>query len=1070
MFGSCLSERRGRLAVPPLVWTVLLALLGSLLTLTATVGAAPARAVESECSALALAPFGDPGDAVARGTLEGGAQVCYTVTAQAGRHQVSLEDPRNGAYANVADADGVSVECTAPGYGVRWCDFPTAGVYTVVVDNSGASGSTDYQLAVVALAGTEGCAESVGMSWDQPVTTGRAVSPVEVDCRPFRGTPGERVIVYRGSNVRQWITDASGTDVCVRDDEDGCVLPGEGPYRVLSYLFHDDQLPYDYTLQIRRLSGAEGCPVATVGVFGTVPEAGGVRCRSLSVPAAGRYLVNPIGREQGDDLWSYVYDGEGKRVCQAGGWCAFPAAGTYTLVVGDPTAVTDPEYATVFLDRTGSEGCRTVGWGLYRGEFGGAGQYDCLLLPGGRGVPFGALASLGGRPDADYEVVDSAGVTQCSETTLSAGTCSPTGTAPYRLLIHSDSGTATGGYGIDLVRTDAPQGCAQLPAGSFAVNGAKASFATGGGVFAHCLAIPANGHTAAEVFQLVATSGGVSAGFSVVDATGKQVCERYATTNGWTVCRLTPGSAHTVLVNGWDKDATYTLARRDVTASAGSAGCVTSAAAKVGGASFAGAYGGAGTLSCRRITTGAVTDVLHMNVRDALGTGNIVVFGGDGTAECSYRNNACAVTGSTSHQVLVQVPATLKAPDAYRLDALRIATAAGPAPECAKVPSVAYGYGPITGRLDEAHTAVCAALPTAGFDHFRTEIKDTTGAVDTAVPALYNASTWVNGCIHYIPEGYDCDPLGSSWASTPSVFVLGLPEKVSVTSYSARLVCSYAQCGTEELGVSGVSPATGAAGTKVTLTVTGSALPADSVVRLAQSGRTLTARTTGVSPDNRTLTATLDLTGETATGTWSVSVIARGREFQRGLFTVTEPQLLNTSLPKVTGTAKVGAKVTAAPGSWSATPSSYSYQWKADGKVIAGATASTYVIAAGQFGKKLSVTVTAVKAGWKSGSATSAPVAVAKGDAPKATKLPAISGSAKVGKTLKASAGTWSPAATSYAYQWYAGGKAIAGANKSSVVLKAAQKGKKITVKVTARRAGHKDGVAVSRATGAVAR
>jgi hypothetical protein len=97
-------------------------------------------------------------------------------------------------------------------------------------------------------------------------------------------------------------------------------------------------------------------------------------------------------------------------------------------------------------------------------------------------------------------------------------------------------------------------------------------------------------------------------------------------------------------------------------------------------------------------------------------------------------------------------------------------------------------------------------------------------------------------------------------------------------------------------------------------------------------------------------------------------------------------------------------------------------------------------------------------------------VTVAKGDAPKATKPPVISGTAKVGRTLKASAGTWSPAATSYGYQWYAGGKAISGATKSSLVLKAAQQGKKITVKVIAHRTGHKDGSALSAATKAVAR
>ncbi|MGW2740724.1 hypothetical protein [Streptomyces sp. NPDC001450] len=36
---------------------------------------------------------------------------------------------------------------------------------------------------------------------------------------------------------------------------------------------------------------------------------------------------------------------------------------------------------------------------------------------------------------------------------------------------------------------------------------------------------------------------------------------------------------------------------------------------------------------------------------------------------------------------------------------------------------------------------------------------------------------------------------------------------------------------------------------------------------------------------------------------------------------------------------------------------------------------------------------------------------VAKGDAPKATKPPVISGTAKVGRTLKTTNGTWSPAA-----------------------------------------------------------
>jgi hypothetical protein len=69
------------------------------------------------------------------------------------------------------------------------------------------------------------------------------------------------------------------------------------------------------------------------------------------------------------------------------------------------------------------------------------------------------------------------------------------------------------------------------------------------------------------------------------------------------------------------------------------------------------------------------------------------------------------------------------------------------------------------------------------------------------------------------------------------------------------------------------------------------------------------------------------------------------------------------------------------------------------------------------------------------------------------TPKPKITGKAKVGKKLKVKVGTWSPK-PNFTYQWYANGKAIKGATKASLKLKKAQKGKKITVKVTAKKAG----------------
>ncbi|MFE9662679.1 hypothetical protein [Streptomyces sp. NPDC005955] len=84
-------------------------------------------------------------------------------------------------------------------------------------------------------------------------------------------------------------------------------------------------------------------------------------------------------------------------------------------------------------------------------------------------------------------------------------------------------------------------------------------------------------------------------------------------------------------------------------------------------------------------------------------------------------------------------------------------------------------------------------------------------------------------------------------------------------------------------------------------------------------------------------------------------------------------------------------------------------------------------------GKRLSMTVTARRTGHPAGTATSAAVTVAKGSAPKATRSPTISGTAEVGRKLTARPGTWTPAATSFGYRWYANGRAISGATKSTL-------------------------------------
>lgn len=63
-------------------------------------------------------------------------------------------------------------------------------------------------------------------------------------------------------------------------------------------------------------------------------------------------------------------------------------------------------------------------------------------------------------------------------------------------------------------------------------------------------------------------------------------------------------------------------------------------------------------------------------------------------------------------------------------------------------------------------------------------------------------------------------------------------------------------------------------------------------------------------------------------------------------------------------------------------------------------------------------------------------------------KVPKITGTAAVGETLTAFHGAWTKG-TSFTYRWYADGKPIAGASKRALVLTSAERGTRITVKVT---------------------
>jgi thermitase len=170
----------------------------------------------------------------------------------------------------------------------------------------------------------------------------------------------------------------------------------------------------------------------------------------------------------------------------------------------------------------------------------------------------------------------------------------------------------------------------------------------------------------------------------------------------------------------------------------------------------------------------------------------------------------------------------------------------------------------------------------------------------------------------------------------------------------------------------------------------------------------------------------------------------------------------NTSPPTISGTAQDGQTLSASTGSWSGSPTSYTYQWKqcdssgANCSAVSGATGSSYSLSSADVGSTMAVAVTASNAGG-SATAQSAPSGVVAAQPPQSTAPPTVSGTDATGQTLQSSAGSWmGTAPLSYAYQWQrcdSSGSScgdVSGATSNTYTLTSADAGSTMRVHVSA--------------------
>ena len=181
---------------------------------------------------------------------------------------------------------------------------------------------------------------------------------------------------------------------------------------------------------------------------------------------------------------------------------------------------------------------------------------------------------------------------------------------------------------------------------------------------------------------------------------------------------------------------------------------------------------------------------------------------------------------------------------------------------------------------------------------------------------------------------------------------------------------------------------------------------------------------------------------------------------------VVPPIPVNTTPPKIAGTAQQGKELNATPGAWEYHPTELKYQWMRCNGLgeacfpIAGADETKYMPVPEDVGSTLRVSERAKNAGGESAPVESVQTAEVLPAPPLDVAPPTITGIAQQGKELVEHHGNWENNPTSYKYEWLrcnqGGGEctAIAGAKEAPNLPIAADVGHTIRVKETAKNVG----------------
>ncbi|MFC9584577.1 hypothetical protein ACFVJ8_17335 [Streptomyces yangpuensis] len=763
-------------------------------------------------------------------------------------------------------------------YGAVRCPVTQAGTYAMKVEN-GTGSQTQIWASYLPLASSVTCrtVAPADRALGAPKTfQGSLPAGSAGDCYALDLVANDVLRSYSSSkDIHHIVYDATGKQICagVRDWQNSgsvpldCKLTGTAPFRMTALsALGSGQAAYDVTLA--RLSKPEGCEVVEPQPFGVSPDLSSTtRCRTLRVSAPAWHSFGPVA--SGSAPAGTLFTAAGAAMP---GLCQY---GACDLPVGDHTWAATPRpeaptaFGMAFHSAKESRGCTATHdnglvAGPVTGTFGGPGQKLCLTLPtaSGKGVYLLDRRPAGGET-VGVLVYDAAGLKQCEYSGYHP-VCKLTGTAPFRAVL---TGTPSKAYGLAVHRTGEAAGCAAWPQTGFDASvGAEASLTAG--ALQTCLSLPAAQHAAAEVLAYSAPFNRQAATFYAADPAGNIACIGGSVVT----CPLASGTPYTVMMVGQAPE-TYKLARRDISATAN---CTAPVSTKVGGQAVSFDLTSALDARCVRVS-GSATDKFWLSARTAGGkddpSATLQVVDAAGTYRCQQYTAACRVTGSTSYVAVVHTTGYAGKPVHAEVDTWKVGTSVGWVPECTVNRISVEGFPERSGVLTQTASAYCAVVdmkPSQSFGVGGVSTSNDLASPATPELSLLAAQGWEGSGTS---SGYRCDGGFNTLCSAESdaragqaVLMLSAARTVLPVEFTLRGSCVTSCNGQQpKPWVSGISPATGPAGTWNQAVVHGQNLTLAPDLMLMPSGTQYEdgpyLKPLSVSPDGTSMKVLVDTTG-----------------------------------------------------------------------------------------------------------------------------------------------------------------------------------------------------------------